>query len=320
MPTTAMCATCGSGTAASRSMTIAICGEVHGARQVLTASRSAATELECRNVLMRWRLVFQQGKTVWNGVTLEYEEFMAHVQKLGHADVPSHAVELYLTAACRLGRRSALEALDEQFVEQLRVKVRNLVGEPWMVDDVLQEVRSRLLAGPCGKLAFYRGTGPLAGWMRAIALNIAKDHLRDRTSRRRLQAALHFQLRADASEMGVPNDDITPRTLGRERYQACSEAMRKAFESLSPDKRKLLHDHFLRQRSIDVLGAVYLVNRATVARRINRAADDVRRSARRFLAASYPREDARTLDDIALAACRELMIDSAALLALSGNA
>jgi RNA polymerase sigma-70 factor len=296
-------------------MTIAASHELHGARHGLRANRSPATELECRSVSMRWRLVFQQGKKMWSDVTLGYEEFMAHVQELGHVDIPSHALELYLAAACRLGRRDALEVLEERFVEHLRVNVRNIVGELWIVDDVLQEVRSRLLAGSQGKIARYRGTGPLASWMRTIALNIVKDHLRDGASRRRLQAALHLQPAAVGTGIGEPGDDATSATLGRKHARACSEAIRMAFQSLTPEKRALLQDHFLRQRSIDVLGAVYLVNRATVARRINRAVEEVRRSARHFLAARYPREDTRTLDDIALAACRELMVDPAALLA-----
>jgi hypothetical protein len=56
------------------------------------------------------------------------------------------------------------------------------------------------------------------------------------------------------------------------------------------------------------------VNRATVARRLRRALDVVRRGLRKQLSVLYPREDSRALDGIALAACHELIPDPAVLL------
>ena len=90
--------------------------------------------------------------------------------------------------------------------------------------------------------------------------------------------------------------------------------MRVAFQALGPHERLLLHDHYLRGLSIDILAPLCHVNRATVARRIRRATHEVARQVRKQFGALYPREDASNLDSLALAVCRDLIVDAVALL------
>jgi RNA polymerase sigma-70 factor len=295
-------------------MTIAVCREVRVAQHVRAPSRAAGEEFARRNVLARWRVAFQQGKVAWGGVPLEYEEFIAHVQELGYAEIPSHPIELYLAAACRLGRSAAFKALDDGYIERLRVSVKRVVRDASLVDDILQDVRCRLLVGSRARIADYRGTGPLISWMRVIAVNIAKDHLRARAKRRRREDGQRSQLMSENSRNEVPDGEMAQRIIHQGHVGACSEAVRRAFQALSPEKGRLLHDYFFGQLSIDLLGAMHGVNRATIARRIHKSTEEIRSCVRRSLASSFPRENARILDGVALAVCRELMVGADVLL------
>jgi RNA polymerase sigma-70 factor len=261
-----------------------------------------------------WQTAYDQGRQTWARVGLSYEQFISHVQSLGHCVAPPHAVDLYLTAACRHGCRDAFQVLEQDFIERARNVVRHLVRDTCLVDDVLQEVRRRLFVGLPSKLVSYKGTGPLGSWIRTIAVNAARDYLRTESTRRRREEAQVCSLFHDASDLPAQDDSLALCIVRRGRRTACLNAARNAFLSLEPSERQLLHDHYLCGFSIDVLAPLCLVNRATVARRIHRATDAVRRRLRKHLAELYPREDSMTLDGLALAACRELLVDAATLL------
>lgn len=261
-----------------------------------------------------WRAAYDRGRQLWDTVGIGYVEFEAHVLSLGHADVPAHAADLYLTAACRLGRSEALSRFERDFIQRSRGAIASVVRDASAVDDILQDVRSRLLAGPTSKVACYRGTGPLGSWVRSIALNVARDFLRTEAARRRAEEAQAWISSLGTGDALLRPDSPARCVLRHGRGSASVEAILVTFETLGPEERRLLRDHYLGGLSIDVLAPLCLVNRATVARRIRRAADEVARQVRKRFGALYPREDARSLDTLALAVCRALIVDPVALL------
>jgi RNA polymerase sigma-70 factor len=252
------------------------------------------------------------GQQAWAEIQLSYEEFEAHAASFGHSEVPAHAADLYLTAACRLGRRAAIQILEKEYVQRARPLVLSVVRDVSAVEDILQDLFTRLVVGPPPKVARFRGTGPLRAWIRSVALNVARDYLRTATSRRRAEAAKAKLL--PRFENSTPNDILTVPLHGEHRDTACLDAVRVAFETLQPFERQLLHEHYIEGLSIDDLAPRCLVNRATVARRIRRAVDKVAKQARKRLAMLYPREDDRGLNALALATCLERLIDPMALL------
>ena len=261
-----------------------------------------------------WLAAYDRGRQIWDTVRVSHDEFEAHVLGLGHKDVPGHAADLYLTAACRLGRAQALSLFERDFILRSRGAIASIVRDGSAVDDILQDVRSRLIAGPTSKVACYRGTGPLGSWVRSIALNVARDFLRTEAARRRAEEAQAGVLSLGSSDALLRPDSPARCVLRRGRGQASLDAVRVAFRALGPHERQLLHDHYLRGLSIDILAPRCLVNRATVARRIRRATDEVARQVRKQFGVLYPREDARSLDALALAVCRDLIADPVALL------
>jgi RNA polymerase sigma-70 factor len=261
-----------------------------------------------------WLAAYERGRQIWDTVGLGYDEFEGHVLGLGHHAVPGHAADLYLTAACRLGQGEALQLFERDYILRSRGAIQSIVRDASAVDDILQDVRSRLIAGPRSKVACFRGTGPLGSWVRSIALNVARDHLRTEGARRRAEEAQAWTFALGSNDALLRPDSPARCVLRRGRGPASLDAVRVAFQALGPHERQLLHDHYLRGLSIDILAPLCHVNRATVARRIRRATDEVARQVRKQFGALYPREDARSLDALALAVCRELIADAAALL------
>jgi RNA polymerase sigma-70 factor (ECF subfamily) len=263
-----------------------------------------------------WLAAYDRGRRTWAAIGISYDEFEAHVRGLGHAEVPAHAADLYLAAACRLGRVTALQLFERDYIQRSRGAIQSIVRDTSAVDDILQEVRSRLVAGPTSKVACYRGTGPLGSWVRSIALNVARDHLRTEAARRRAEEAQAWSFALGSSETLLRPDSPARQVLRHGRGQASVDAVHVAFRALGPHERQLLHDHFVRGLSIDILAPLCHVNRATVARRIRRATDEVARQVRKQFGALYPREDARSLDTLALAVCRDLIEDAVGLLGM----
>jgi RNA polymerase sigma-70 factor, ECF subfamily len=225
----------------------------------------------------------------------------------------THPDDLYLCAACARGEQNAHELLEQKYFPALRTALRRLLRRPHQLEDVLQDVRSRLLVGPSPKIATYRGDGSLSGWLRRIAVRAALDHLRALRSRvvhaRRFSEFQQTCVANDTSRAGAESHCLAYDST-RVIWQAWSAAVR----ALEPPQRRLLQQYVVSELSIDVLAVVHSVHRATVARRIARAKKQVREHVLRVLSRHYKGTSGREIETLAFDACREL--DIAASLAL----
>jgi RNA polymerase sigma-70 factor (ECF subfamily) len=247
-------------------------------------------------------LAYELGKLSWPQLILSYEAFKAYAERIGDAQghLQTYAADIYLCAACGARDTAAYRALEATFFPSLRTLAFRQLGERPAVEDVLQEVRTRLLAGDSPKLASYQGRGPLAGWLRSVVLHAAKDHRR----RSNLRCLRTRQLAAAEGADAAPATD--DQLSHRDRACLCEKAWQQALRSLSPGDRQLLHHHFVSGLSIDVLGPLYSVHRATIARRIRRATLRVGGFFRRALADHDRELSNRELYALALSTAREL--------------
>src|SRR5262249_33604316 len=117
---------------------------------------------------------------MWPRISLSYEQFQTHLTSLGYpcVGVPTYPSDVYLCAACAQGQYVAYQALEAAHFPALRTAVQHLVRRTLTVDDVLQEVRTRLFLGSSPKIATYRGSGTLSAWLRKVAVNASQDQLR----------------------------------------------------------------------------------------------------------------------------------------------
>ncbi len=171
---------------------------------------------------------------------------------------PTHGGELLLVYLWSLGDAAAQRRLDAEFFHQLPLVVSAVDRSPAFVADVVQELKTKLYAER--KLLQYAGRGPLGGWLRRAALNTA--------------STLHRPQRRE-EPLDPMSDAVVPDAeLGflKARYRDDFRgAFVDALASLSTRERTVLRLNSLSDVSIDELGAMYSVHRATAARWVQSA-------------------------------------------------
>jgi len=213
------------------------------------------------------RAAHAAGRRAWPRVALPPDVFHEHlVRALGPA--PSwnwslRADDLYLCCACALGVHEAHRAL-EQLLRDVRRTLRSRSQDSAMADEVLQRLRAKLLVGSPPRIATYQARGPLLGWLGVIAIRIAIE-LR-RVTRRESSAS------PELYDVDTSYDPDLTRSLLTTRYaDSFAGALRAAALELTEADRALLRRAFVDGCSVDQLGLIYSVHRATAARRVQRA-------------------------------------------------
>jgi RNA polymerase sigma-70 factor (ECF subfamily) len=174
-----------------------------------------------------------------------------------------HADDLYLALACRGGHREALRRFEAAAIEPLGPAVRRVDSSEAFVDEVRQRVRTKLLVPPAqGKLSHYAGQGPLATWVRVVAVREALDQRRGPKTVVSDEGLADFEHGATGPELGIVKAQY------REQFAA---AFQVALAELEPAQRNLLRLHHLHGLGVDALAPVLGVHRSNVARRIQKA-------------------------------------------------
>jgi RNA polymerase sigma-70 factor, ECF subfamily len=212
----------------------------------------------------------------WPGVVIEPERYAAHVaervpegQPVEQSLTSMALADLYLACAAAASDPLALEALD-----QLIARAVGMAGDVARApaaarDEAAQVVRTLLLVPRPERppaVLDYTGRGPLGGWLRIIA---SREVVR-LVKRDGRQVELGDALLADHA-LGA--DDPVLRGL-KERYrEELADAFRAALAALGPKERTLLRYQLVDGLSIDDIGAILRVHRATAARRLGRVRD-----------------------------------------------
>lgn len=129
-------------------------------------------------------LAFEQARTKWPGVALDFGAWNAHLDTLGWAtEPPLTAGSLFLCCACARQDAEACRSLDDAYLSSLRGVVARENADDEFIDWVLQSVRQQLLGGNSPQIASYDGRRPLADWLRLFVRRVAlAQKLADRAS------------------------------------------------------------------------------------------------------------------------------------------
>jgi RNA polymerase sigma-70 factor (ECF subfamily) len=210
-----------------------------------------------------------------------FAPYLAEVAAAGARPLAELRVDdLYVAFACCRGDPAAIAEL-----ERLLAPVRSLMvrrgNDAALVDDALQTVRYRLLVSTPqreAKLATYRGTGSLGGWLRVVAL-------------RQLYATRAAPDGADPGSGPLARlataADATLAVVIRTHGPAVRRMFRDALASLDDRQRELLRLEILDGLPHQQIADLHGVHRTTVVRWIDDArqllARDVRRRIKREL-------------------------------------
>jgi len=249
---------------------------------------------------------FASARSAWPSIALAYEQFYEYVTR-GQASisVPAYPADVYLCTACVNGQPAAYRFLEAKYFPPLESAILHVVGARPAVDDVLQEVRARLFVGRAPKLATYRGTGSLAGWLRRVAVRASQDYRREASAQRgRLRRFFHEECANARAQTEPPPPP--EHAFGHHPPLTCEQAWRRALTSLAPQERQLLYHYFMLGLSIDALSPIYDAHRSTIARRIDRIVTRLRRQVHKTLTPHYRDLSANDLDALVLQTCGDV--------------
>jgi len=216
----------------------------------------------------------------WPRIELAPETFFAFLARRVDCDAAAslgtlRADDLYLLCAYLEGTRGAAALFEAGYLTPARRAVRRLRAGDDEVAEIIQRLRCRLLldrAVDPGR-RHYVGSGSLVSWVCVCAVReVWHQRHRDRRTSWIGEGALE-ELPAKCED----NELAYLKQLYRGEFKA---AFQEALASLSTKQRNILRYYICKGLNISAIGVIYGVHRATVARWIAKARDELREQTR----------------------------------------
>jgi len=216
-----------------------------------------------------------RGAAGWPDVRLDPVRFAGElVRRVGAACTPAALAQLhhdvYLAIACADGDPQAIAACDQHCAREVEFAASRLRATATQTDDIRSEMRRLLFTSDDNRTAAvvaFTGHGDLRGYARVIAA---------RTLARRMKRDRH-EVSLDDEMIDVLAPALDPEVAFlREQYRPDVDVAFRAAIAMLPDRsRAVLRYHLLDGWSIDQIGALYHVHRATAARWLASAREDL---------------------------------------------
>jgi RNA polymerase sigma-70 factor (ECF subfamily) len=220
---------------------------------------------------------WEAGQRAWPDVVLAEDAFSSYVSLHGaqalddpEASARKKSVrweDLYLACACSQGDAAALAAFDVAFLGTIDAAVARVLPGSGERDELRQILRHKLFVADGGrapKIVEYSGRGELQAWVRIVAVRTALNAVAH--ARREVP----FESRAFTFLVGGGDDPEVQyfKRLYAEEFRA---AFADALAHLDERERSLLRYAFHEGLSVEAIGALYHVHRATAARWVVKA-------------------------------------------------
>lgn len=242
-------------------------------RKSIDPVRMAQLELELVDVVTRARAVHPKLAVD----DLAFVEFIASRTAVHHARLDigdAHLGDLYLACAAATGVPGAVELLEQQCIAQIPRAITRIDRSPMFVTEIQQRIREKLIVGARPRIAEYGARGSLGAFIRVAAIREALMEKRA-TGRERAETLDEID--------GIVEGDATLEMVRREYHAEFQQALRDALAKLDRHERAALRMSYLDQLSIDQIGKLFQVHRATAARWILRGQERVRSMTRATL-------------------------------------
>ncbi len=215
-----------------------------------------------------------QARAAYPGIGLADGDFVDHVERtLAAATSPPaledlRIAELFLAWAAASGDEAAIAAFERETFSEVEAAFSRFRDLGITLDDVKQRVREKLLLGERPAVLGYAGTGALRGWVRAavlhMLLNVAQRETREQpTDADLFEVVIGAEPSAEAAYV---------KLTCRAEFEA---AFAVAMDALSARDKGLLRHAYVDRRNVDDIGAIYGVHRATAARWVAAARDEL---------------------------------------------
>ncbi len=219
-----------------------------------------------------------------HGLELSREDFAAHVARVTKLDEASEldtlsAEGLFLAAACAVQLPGASTRFEAELFPSLRRTLAKMDSGSTFADEVLQHLRVRLFASPDRSLLLtYSGRGALGAWLKVVTVRDAQ--------RLRKKGAGAADGDSDEGLARLPSPSADPELafLKLQHRQDFKEAFGEAMATLDQRQKNVLQMNLVQGLSIDEVGRVYAVHRATAARWVSAAREQLVTQTRQRLA------------------------------------
>ena len=218
-----------------------------------------------------------RGREAWPGIDVPAPVFIAYLASRV-AEFPLEEINapgLYLACACARGSDAAVRAFRDAYQNDIE-RVLARMGVATMVDEVSQGVLDALFVK--GGIKGYGGRGELRAWVRVVAVREAYNVLRRtrRDEEREVPAAEQVE-----RALGVRDPELDRlKAAYRSQFKLAFE---RAFESLPSRDRTLLRYQFLDGLRLEQIAVIHDVSRATAARWLQRAREQLLEGTRRSM-------------------------------------
>lgn len=200
-----------------------------------------------------------------------------------------HVRDSLVALGCALGDRIAIARLESECIRFAQGALGKRAIAADIIEEANQNVRERLLVGSPPKILDYDGKGELRSWVRVVLVREA-IHL---SKRGKKEVPLSF----DLLEIPAAHDDPEIAYFKAHYRAEYKDAFQHAVKELTSRERALLRQQIVLGMSVDEIGAVYQVHRATAARWVQAARDELLAKARLQLAIrlNLPRAEIETI-------------------------
>lgn len=187
------------------------------------------------------------------------------------------AADLFLAAACATGERQALVSFEADTMRGADGTLARRRFSADVVEEAKQNIRERLLVGSGEsarpRILDYDGRGELKGWV-AVAIVREAIYLAKKEQK-------GTPLDLDLLTMAEGGGDDPEVAYFKKKYRAeYKDSVQAALAQLSARERALLRQQYILGMSVDAIGAIYQVHRATAARWVQSAREELLSKAR----------------------------------------
>jgi RNA polymerase sigma-70 factor (ECF subfamily) len=230
---------------------------------------------------------YMRGAAAWPGLVASHADFetigeRCRERMANGGELPAwdaiNAPDVFLIAAVMSKRPEAHAAFDRALLEPCRAPLARLGLPPAGVEDVLAELRGKLVVADGDELPIARqtGEGNLVALIRVMAVRAGIN--------RQKREHRYTAERGDTLEQLLVPLSPAGMLLTEEAKQLLRRVIAAAVASLEERDQTLLRLHLYHRMSIDDLGRTYGVHRATAARWLAKVHDAIDAETRRALA------------------------------------
>ena len=206
------------------------------------------------------RRCFREGQRLFPGIYWDEADLLSawgkHRERGYSVDQPE---DDYVRLACLENQPGAAAVLDSAYLLPLATSIHRICQTLEATDSVLQQLREKLLLPPVNRLLSYRAPGRFRAWLKVIAVRTALDMARELGLKTQREVELDERLEA----LAFGPEELFLRA---ELQEALRCALRAAVSALPERERYALRMHLVSDWNITQIGRVFSVHKATAAR------------------------------------------------------